>query len=175
MSTLQKADSTPPPPETKMGRFLAERGILLKKQFREFAKVRAYPGTLAVSTLIFEFPNSTEPNSYGVKVEHENPDKWDETALIDFDEMEEMLRAIKYLYEIAKEIEGKTGDYTEFLYSTKDRVRVGFYQTVDGTQRAFFDVQPRGGMLFISFEQLREVFDGLREAYKHLKNSGAVA
>ncbi len=161
-------------PATELGKLLNERGRLLKKEFHEFAKLRAYSTTLTVNTLIFSFPRSdTNRRIFGVKLDQESEDSYDESAFLDFDEMEEMLRAIKFLYEVAMENEGKHGEYSEYIYSTKDEVQVGFFQTQDGEQRAFFDVEPGGGMLFLSFEQLREVFDGLKRAYQYLLDSGA--
>ncbi len=161
-------------PATELGKSLNERGRLIKKEFREFAKLRSYSTTLTINTLIFSSPRSdTDRQSFGVKLDQEAEDSYDESAFLDFDEMEELLRAIKFLYENAIEKEGQRGEYTEYIYSTRDDVQVGFLQEQDGKQTAFFDVEPGGSMMFLSFEQLREVFDGLKLAYQYLLDRGA--
>ena len=165
----------PPEPATNVGQFLAKRGRLVMKEFREFKKIKCeYGTTLTITTLILATAQSrTAERTFGLKLEHENQDGYDESCFLDFDELIELLHAIKYIFNTAKEILSEKRDYTEFEYSTKESMRVGFFQTKPGDQQAFFDVAPGGSMMFISFDQLREIFNTIKSAREHLVNCGA--
>ncbi len=170
---IQKA----PEPATDVGRFLAKRGRLLMKERRDFRKMKCdYDTTLKISTLILSTTQSrTADRSFGVKLEHENRDGYFESCFLDFDEILELLGAIKYIFNVAKEIRGQSRDYTEFEYRTKEAMRVGFFQSSPDDQQAFVDVAPGGDINFVSFEQLRDLFNTLKEAREHLIQCGAGA
>jgi hypothetical protein len=144
------------------------------KEFREFRKFKCeYGTTLTVTTLILSVAQSdTADRSFGVKLEHVS-DHLDESCLLDFDEILELLGAIKYIFNAAKELKGQVRDYTEFVYSTKESMRVGFYQTAVGKQQAFIDVEPGGKVMFVTFDQMRDLFNVLKDAREHLSQCGA--
>jgi hypothetical protein len=175
MSDARNLIHEPPQPATNVGRFLARRGVLVMKEFKEFGKIRCEFGpTLTITTLILAIAQSLNADrTFGVKLECKDSDDRTDSSLLDIDEIAEFLHAIKYIFNIAKEVRGQARDYTEFIYSTKDGVRVGFYQRVDGQQQAFIDVSPRGETIFISFDRLREVFNTIKLAREHLIEKGA--
>jgi hypothetical protein len=161
-------------PATNVGQFLAKRGRLVMKEFREFRKVECdYGSTLTITTLILSVAHGRNAErTFGLKLEHDN-DGREESCFLDFDELVELLHAIKFIFSTAREIIGQKRDYTEFEYSTKESMRVGFYQSKPSDQRAFVDVAPGGSMMFVSFEQLRQVFNGIKAAREHLITCGA--
>lgn len=161
--------------ETLLGRSLNERGLLMKREFRDFGDIKTtYAGVLSVKTLVISFPKSDSSKKiYGVKVEQEETNGYDESAFLDFDELEELLRAMKYLYEVAGSDHESGSDYTELQYSTKGEVVVGFYRTTDGMIHSYFDVEPGGEMLFLSQPQFREIFSAIKHAYSYLVELGA--
>ena len=120
-----------PEPATNVGRFLAKRGRLLMKEFREFWKMKCdYGTTLTITTLILSVAQSrNQERSFGIKLEHESSEGYEDSCFLDYDEILELLGAIKYLFDVAKEIRDEVRDYTEFEYSTKESMRVGFFQS----------------------------------------------
>lgn len=162
-------------PATEAGRFLAKRGHVVMKQFREIGKVQCDYGTkLRFSTLLFAIAQGSKGDrTFGLKIEHESQDGTVESCLIDFDELKELLLAIKHLFELAKQTASERSDYTEFEYVTKDSLKVGFYQDTDGHQQAFFDVSPGGSMMFIDVEGLRRIFENIKKGREYLIEKGA--
>lgn len=162
-------------PATEAGRFLAKRGHVVMKQFREIGKVQCDYGTkLTFSTLIFSIAQGTKGDrTFGLKIEHESQDGMEESCLIDFDELKELLLAIKHLLELAKRTAAERSDYTEFEYITRDSLKVGFYQDPNGHQQAFFDVSPGGSMMFLDFDGLRKIFEQIKKGREYLIEKGA--
>lgn len=176
MSEIRALAPQPIEPATNVGRFLAKRGVLVMKEFRHFRKIKCeYGTTLEITTLVLSIAQShNAERSFGLKLEHKNRDGIDESCFLDFDELLELLQAIKYIFNIAKEIREEDRDYTEFEYSTKESMKVGFFQSPpDRRQQAFFDVRPGGSMMFISFDQLKEIFGVIKDAREHLVGLGA--
>jgi hypothetical protein len=147
----------------------------MQREFRDFGTINTrYAGVLRVKPLIISFPKSeTGKKIYGVKVEQEETDSYDESAFLDFDELEELLRAMKHLHEEASLDHEPGGDYTELQYSTRGELVVGFYRTTDGVIHTYFDVEPGGDMVFLSKPQFRDVFHAIRDAFSYLKEAGA--
>ncbi len=164
-------------PATNAGRFLAKRGIVVMKEFKDFGKLRCdYGTTLTISTLIFAIvQREAGERTFGIKMEHENPESYDESCLLDFDELKELLLAIKYLLKLSKETANKPCDYTEFQYISRDELKFGYFQESTGRQQPFIDVSPGGGMMFITFEQLKTIFNMVKAGRDHLIEKGAGA
>ncbi len=162
-------------PATDAGRFLARRGHVVMKQFHEVGTVRCeYDTKLRVSTLVFAIAQGTKGDrTFGLKIEHETSDGREESCFVDFDELKELLLAIKHLLGLAKQTANERTDYTEFEYITRDYLKVGFYQDTNGAQRAFFDVAPGGSMMFIDFDGLRDIFEVLKKGREYLIEKGA--
>lgn len=176
MSEIRALAPQPTEPATNVGRFLAKRGVLVMKEFRHFHKIKCeYGTTLDVTTLVLSVAQSHNADrSFGLKLAHKNRDGYDESCFLDFDELLELLQAIKYIFNVAKDIREEDRDYTELEYSTKESMKVGFFQSPpDRRQQAFLDVRPGGSMMFLSFEQLKEIFGVIKEAREHLISVGA--
>ena len=175
MSEIRKLAPQRDEPATEAARFLAKRGHVVMKQFHEIGKVKCDYGTkLTFSTLIFAIAQATTGDrTFGLKIEHESTEGYEESCLVDFDELKELLLAIKHLLGLAKQTATERNDYTEFEYITKDYLKVGFYQDTNGHQQAFFDVAPGGSMMFLGFEDLRTVFELIKKGREYLIEKGA--
>ena len=76
---------------TNVGRFLARRGVLLIKEFRDMSAVKGeYGGKVSVSTLILSSAQTTRGDvQYGVKLEHTDEDgDIRGSGFLDYDEMQ---------------------------------------------------------------------------------------
>lgn len=175
MSEIRKLAPQRDEPATEAGRFLAKRGHVVMKQFHEIGKVQCDYGTkLTFSTLLFAIAKGTMGNrTFGLKIEHETYDGDHESCLVDFDELKELLLAIKHLLSLAKQNASERNDYTEFEYITRDYLKVGFYQETNGHQKAFFDVSPGGSMMFLDFDGLRSIFEIIKKGREYLIEKGA--
>jgi len=165
----------PEEPATRAGQFLVKRGHVVMKEFRDFGSFKCQYGTkLSIQTLVFAIASGASgERTFGIKLEHENPNKWDESCLIDFDELKELLLAIKFLLQLAQDKQRSVTDYTEYQYVSRDSFKVGFYQDANGRQEAFIDVSPGGGMMFLGFENLRKLFEFIKAGREHLISKGA--
>ena len=157
------------------GRFLAKRGHVVMKQFHKVGMVKCDYGTkLTFSTLVFAIAQGTMGDrTFGLKIEHESSDGLEESCFVDFDELKELLLAIKYLLQFAKQAASERNDYTEFEYVTRDDLKVGFYQDTNGHQQAFFDVSPGGSMVFLDFDGLHLIFEAIEKGREYLVEKGA--
>lgn len=175
MTNIRAIAPKPQEHTTRVGEFLVKRGHVVMKQFRDFGSFKCNYGTkLSIQTLIFAIASGvTGERTFGIKVSHQNPNEFDESCLIDFDELKELLLAIKYLLQLAQEKQGTPSDYTEYQYISKDSFRVGFYQDNSGRQQAFIDVSPGGGMMFVTFDHLRKLFELIKSGREHLISKGA--
>ena len=145
------------------------------KQFHDIGKLKCDVGTkLTFTTLVFAFAQaSSGDRTFGLKIEHEGVDGEYESCLVDFDELKELLLAIKYLIGVAKDSATQRTDYTECEYITRDKLKVGFWQEPTGRQQSFFDVSPGGDMMFLTFDQLRAVFELIKKGREYLIEKGA--
>jgi hypothetical protein len=175
MTNIRDIAPKPQEPATRAGQFLIKRGHVVLKEFRDIGSFKCDHGTkLSVQTLIFAIASGgSGDRTFGIKLEHANPNKYDESCLIDFDELKELLIAIKYLLQLAQEKQGTRCDYTEYQYVSKDSFTVGFFQENSGRQQVFVDVSPGGGMMFISFDHLRKLFELIKAGREHLISKGA--
>jgi hypothetical protein len=122
-------DETTEDKKTNVGRFLAKRGILLIKEFRDMLSVYGdYPGKITISSLILSTAKSTHGEVlYGVKLEHLDDDNAVQgSGFLDYDEIEEVVGAFDFLDSVAQQMLVQQRDYTEVTYSTKDNLNSGF-------------------------------------------------
>ena len=160
---------------TNVGRFLARRGVLLIKEFRDMSGVKGeYGGMLSVSTLILSSAQTTRSDvQYGVKFEHTDDDgDIRGSGFLDYDEIAELISAFDFILSVANKMVGQQRDYTEVTYLTKDNLKFGFYQ-LDGQQHAFIDVGGYGQSLFISVSKLQKLKSCIEAARQHLVSRGA--
>jgi hypothetical protein len=175
MTEVQNSSPQEQVPATEAARFLAKRGLVVMKQFHEIGTFKCEYGTkLTFSTLVFAIAQGGKgERTFGLRIEHENADGREESCLVDFDELKELLLAIKHLLGLAKQTATERSDYTEFEYRTKDYLKVGFFQDTNGSQQAFFDVAPGGSMMFLGFDGLRTVFELIKSGREYLIEKGA--
>ena len=175
MTDLRRLVATREEPPTNAGKFLAKRGHVVMKRFHDIGKMKCDLGTkLTFTTLIFAIAQGTKADrTFGLKIEHETREGDFESCLVDFDELKELLLAIKYLIGLAKQTSMEQVDYTEFEYVTRDTLKVGYFQETAGRQQAFFDVSPGGAMMFLSFDQLRTIFELIKKGRDYLIEEGA--
>lgn len=149
---------------------------MLVKEFKKFGRIKCeYGGSVVISTLILTTGQvGSEDKTFGIKFEQRDGDAQEESCLLDYDEIKEFLLAIKCLFETATEMREADREYTECIYCTKDDMRIGFYQNAnDREQSVFFSVSAYAGSQFISFDQLREIFNVVKEAREYLRKCGA--
>jgi hypothetical protein len=112
---------------TNVGRFLARRGILLIKEFRDMSAVKGeYGGKVSVSTLILSSAQTTRGDvQYGVKLEHTDEDgDIRGSGFLDYDEIAELIGAFDFIHSVANKMVGQQRDYTEVTYQTKRQPEV---------------------------------------------------
>jgi hypothetical protein len=160
---------------TKVGRFMIRRGVLLVKESRPIGKTRdEYGSKLQVETFIVSVANKESARgdvTYSIKLTLTKGDD-EETALIDFDEAEEVDRAITFIGQTSRSMAGEKRDYTEVIYATKDNIQFGFFQDAGGDQKGFIQLNPHG-FFFVSVEKLEGIRKLLGEAVEHLVRRGA--
>jgi len=162
---------------TNVGRFLAKRGVLLIKEFREISAVKGEHGDrISVSTLILSSAQSACGDvQYGVKLEHIGEEgEMRASGFLDYDEVAEVIGAFDFIQDVAEKMFGQPRDYTEVTYLTKDNLKFGFYQS-EGHQQAFIDVGGYGQHLFLSLPRLQNLKLTIGAAKEHLTSRGADA
>ena len=161
---------------------MAMRGTLVIKQFKEVGVLKADSDyeTLTAKTLIMAHAQrDVKTKMFAVKLEQKAfsglTDRFEnEIALIDFDELSELMSAVKHIVKQAeKMLDQKVDDYTEMEYRTRDEMRVGFYQTTDGEQKAWIDLEPGGEQLFVPTKRLAGLYVMLEKAKEYLLSRGA--
>ena len=161
---------------TNVRHFLAHRGSVIVKEFREVGKLKGqYSDSIMVSTLILAIVKGTNRNtSYGVKLERTGTESYADTSvLLDFDELNELMGAFDFIDSLAANLRSQKCDYTEVAYSTKDNAQFGFYQDKKQQQQAFVKISPLGELTFLDLADLVKLKELLLSAQKHLITRGA--
>ena len=161
---------------TNVGRFLAKRGVLLVKEFRDMPAVKGEYGKINVSTVILSAAQSTRGNvQYGMKLEHiEDDGSTRASGFLDYDEIAEIIGAFDFINDVAQKMFGQQRDYTEVTYSTKDNLHFGFYQ-LHGEQQGYIDLSGYGQSLFMTVDRLQSLKRSIEAAKAHLISRGADA
>ena len=164
---------------TRLGRFLADRGVIILKEMRPVGSMKCNHGAkISVETMILTTAKSStriSDKSFGIRFETIDSDERERIANLDFDESEEFGKAVTYFFDVAKRIILEQRDYTEATFSTKDGIQVGFYQDVDQNQTAFFRVGSSGDLLFFRPEDLPKIRSLVDQTRAHLMKKGAGA
>lgn len=130
---------------TNVRQFLAHRGSVVIKEFREVGKLKGqYRDTIVASTLILAIVKGLNRNtSFGVKLERTGTESYSESSvLLDFDELHELMEVFDFIGSLAASLKYQKCDYTEVVYSTKDNAEFGFYQDKNQQQQAFVKISP---------------------------------
>lgn len=160
---------------TNFSRFLADRGVVMVKEFRPIGQFKGrFRDTLSFETMLLTVVKGTKKKtSYGVRIERLDGDgDSDGSVFLDFDELDELLDAIKFIQSTAKELSLQERDHTEVTYSSKDEARVGFYQTTE-EQQAFFGLPRSRGTTFLPVSKLTEIRSLVEKSKGHLISCGA--
>ncbi len=160
-----------------MRRFLSMRGVLLMKEFKDIGAIRTqHYKKISLSTVILSAtsPNNQVANtSFGAKFEEIDEDgDTAGNAFIDFDEIDDFISGLYFLENASKQMATQQRDYTEIIYSTKDDVKYGFFQS-NGSQQAFINIKGYGDVVFLSFPQLFSLRNWMMDAKRHLSGRGA--
>ncbi|MCC7451202.1 MAG: hypothetical protein IT324_27575 [Anaerolineae bacterium] len=160
---------------TEFKKSLSIRGSLLMKEMRDIGKVECkYGKIISVGTAILTILDSRiKSKSYSIRLEQ--IDKNDETegsAFLDFDEIEEFLKALLYIDNVARKIANQDRDYTELIYSTKDNIQFGFFHN-ERNQQPFIRISAGIELAFLSFEALRTFRQQVEISRDHLVQQGA--
>jgi hypothetical protein len=160
---------------TKAAEFLLRRGALLMKEMRPFGNLRDNHGAnLELETYVCTVAKSStsrEETSYSVRLACSNNGR-ESAALIDFDELDEIERVLRFIESSAAKIAGQKRDYTELIYSTKDNLQFGFYHDVAGRQMFFLKTDPHSHF-FLEVDQIHRICEMFSKARAHLASKGA--
>lgn len=116
--------------KTKVEAFLTAQAGLLVKDFYEIGSV-AGDGRVDVYAVVFTKPAQTRTEVRGLRVEVTSAEKPERVAssYVDIDELEVLSRGLAYMTEVAAKWKGfEKQEYTEVDFTTRDDLRVGFYQ-----------------------------------------------
>ncbi len=150
----KKAEATEP--KTKLGAFESRTGSVLIKGF---ADVGTVVGTGAVEIGVREFTDATSgKKEYGVVIEVKGSDRLDRKtrALIDFDELDGLLKGIDYVRKIDRSVT-KLPNF-EAIYTTRDGVKVTVFSSTGGKIEAAVETAHyAGSTAFLSVAKLDEL------------------
>jgi hypothetical protein len=177
--TTTNDKSNPEGAGTKINRFLANTGVIIIKETKEIGTIKCnHEAKLKAETMILTTAKSSTKvsrKSFGIRLEVTDSEQHKSSALLDFDESEELSNAITFIHEASQRIVTEKRDYTEATFNTKDNIQIGFYQTVDQEQQAFVQLGTRGEMIFIPVSSLPTVKKLIEAARAHLIKKGAGA
>ena len=166
-------------PRTVIGRFLAHRGVIIIKETREIGALKCEQGRrVAAETLMLATVRGSRVRlgkTFGIRLEALDDHGGTQSAVLDYEETEEFCNAIQFLHEAGVRLAPLKTDHTEASFSTKDLIKIGFYQSTDQQQLAFIQLGDSGELcLFqvgslLSFKKLIEA----ARAYLLLKGAGS--
>lgn len=161
---------------TNVRQFLAHRGSVVVKEFRDVGKLKGeYNDTIMVSTVILTIVKGKNRNvTHGVKLERTGSESYsDSSVLLDFDELHELMQAFDFVDSLAANLKAKKYDYTEVAYSTKDNAAFGFYQDKQQQQQGFVKISPHSDLTFLDIAHFVKLKKLLSDAQKYLITRGA--
>jgi hypothetical protein len=162
---------------TNVGRFALRRGHLIMKELKPIATVNCeYNQKIRIETLILSVVNTSQQDrSFGVRLEHFNEDEQSESlGFMDFDEIDEVTGALKFIGQLTIQMQAQQRDYTEVTYVTRGSVKFGFYLS-NGSQQCFIDVSGGGRLVFLAKRTLELLNEALTISATHLRSRGAQA
>jgi len=157
-SFAQEAKPAAKEPKTKLEAFEAQTGAVLIKGIGEVGSVSGM-GSLEVG--VREFTHAgTGRKEYGVTIEVKASGTFErkDTAFIDYDEIDSLLKGIDYISKIDKSVTPLPS--FEAVYTTKGELRVITYSTKGKVQAAVQSGRIGAASAFISLDQLAK-FRGL--------------
>lgn len=165
------------PSGTKVGQFLATRGVILIKEIKEIGTLAGEYGIeLQAKTIILRTARSStrvDDKTFGIKLIILKRGEETDTAVLDFDESQEFCNAIQFIHEASQKISNQKTDYIETSFSTKDKINVGFYQETNRNQLAFLTLGPVSEHCFLRTHLLPSLKQLIELAREHLIKKGA--
>jgi hypothetical protein len=164
-------------PRTIIGQFLAHRGVIIIKETREIGALKCEQGKkVAAETLMLATAKGGKKmlgKRFGIRLEALHDDGGTQSAILDYEETEEFCDAIQFLHEAAQRLAPLKTDHTEATFSTKDMIKVGFYQSLEQQQLAFIQVGDRGDFCFFQVASLPSFKKLIEAARSYLLLKGA--
>jgi hypothetical protein len=156
LSNAQDAKPDATEPKTKIGAFESRTGSVLIKGFSD---VGAVTGSGRVAIELREFTDAASGRKeYGVVIEVKGSDRLDrETrALIDYDELDGLLKGIDYVRKIDRTVT-KLTDF-EAIYRTRDGVKITVFNSSSGKIESAVETgHYAGSSAFLSIQKLDEL------------------
>ena len=155
--SAQDATSAQKEPKTKLEAFEAKTGTVLIKGFQEIGSVAGL-GSVSVDCREFTDAN-TGRKEYGITIEVKESGRFERknTTLIDYDEIDSLLKGIDYIAKVDKSATPLTS--FEAIYKTKGDLRVTTFSSDRGekVQAAVQSGHIGSATAFLSLEQLAKV------------------
>jgi hypothetical protein len=160
--------------ETNARRFLALRGVIVIKETKDIGHVRSFNlWQIAVSTLLLAKVQGDDRDMlYAVQIEQKKDDIAAASAIVDYDELPELIAALDFIYSTGSVMRNEERDGTEVTYRTKEDARFGFYQ-LGRTQQHFIHLQQNAETINIASTSVGQIKDLLNQARDHLEAKGA--
>src|SRR3954447_24421231 len=125
-------------PRTIIGQFLAHRGVIIIKETREIGALKCEQGRkVSAETLMLATARGSRKRlgkTFGIRLEAIHDDGGTQSAVLDYDETEELCHAVQFLYEASLRLAPLKTDHTEATFSTRDMIKVGFYHSTEQKQ-----------------------------------------
>jgi hypothetical protein len=150
-SSLAIAQSPPFPPQpaapsTRLEAFIGTRGEMVVKDFYELGAFTGQIGSMKIDALVAYQPGQEQQRVRGLRIAVTSGGRIEntETAFLDIEEVESLSSALAYMADAEQNKKGNTSltivgsvvgapPYTEFEFSTKDDLRIGFYRRLTET------------------------------------------
>jgi hypothetical protein len=175
--TLAGQSENAEPSGTKIGQFLANTGVIIIKEVKEIGTLSCdYGAKIKAQTMILRTARSStrfDDKTYGIKLELLKNGEMLDSAVLDFDESEEFCNAIQFISEAAQKVANQRTDYIETIFSTKDHITIGFYQSTDQHQQAFVTLSRHGDTCFLTIQSIPAFLQLVVKARDHLVKKGA--
>ena len=142
-------------PKTKLEAFESRTGSVLIKGFADTGMV---VGNGSVEISVREFTDATSgKREYGIVIEVKGMDRTDRKtrALIDYDELDGLVKGIDYVRKIDRSIT-KLENF-EAIYSTRDGVKITVFSSTGGKIEAAVETGRFSGSAFFSLQKLDEL------------------
>lgn len=154
IASAQEAKPTQKEPKTKLEAFEAKTGMVIIKGLQDIGTVTGM-GTVTVGCREFTDGN-TGRKEYGITIEVKSSGRFErtDTTLIDYDEIESLLKGIDYISKVDKSATPLT--LFEAIYKTKGDLRV---TTFNGSPSGVIEAAVQSGYMgsataYLSLDQL---------------------
>lgn len=144
-------------PQTKIESFIAKKGSLIVKDYYELNEVE----NIKFAALVAYGPGETvKHKGIRIGIPLDGFKKNSRTVFLDMDEVEELIKAIKYFESLVADWEkSQKKNYTEAIYTTRDYINFGVYKNGTSFIKSLF------GRTYINPEPKLVIEDALFNRY----------